>query len=158
MQELNETESGILQSLDWLDAVMKGDYKDLVKLQERSKSRLQALRDAALLEEQEYSIILQAQVWCHVHKHSVSMLNFKFFFYQMSESVQSRKVKIRDESVVAVYRYWDNYTEIPRPLLQLESRLSANIIIGKHKISNIKTELEEIINYYLSFHKFLMYL
>ena len=59
---MNETESGVLQSLDWLDAVLKGDYKDLMKLQERSKSRLQALRDAALLEEQEYSIILQAQV------------------------------------------------------------------------------------------------
>ena len=61
-QELNETENGVLQSLEWLDGVLKGDYKNIVNLKEKSKARLQALRDAALLEEQEYSIIEQAQV------------------------------------------------------------------------------------------------
>ena len=36
--------------------------------------------------------------------------------------------------------------------------MSANIIIGKHKILNARPESEEILNYYLIFHKILMHL
>ena len=42
-------------------------------------------------------------------------------------------------------------TEIPKPLLQLESQMSANVTIGKHKILNTEPESEEIIMYYQRF-------
>ena len=62
MRELNETEALIIQSLVWLDSVLKGDYHDLINLKESSKLRLDALRDATLKEEQEYNAILKAEV------------------------------------------------------------------------------------------------
>ncbi|KAK2167766.1 hypothetical protein LSH36_24g05021 [Paralvinella palmiformis] len=61
VRELNETEALIIQSLVWLDSVLKGDYHDLINLKESSKLRLDALRDATLKEEQEYNAILKAE-------------------------------------------------------------------------------------------------
>ena len=61
-KELNETESGIIESLEWLDMVLKGDFKHLVNLQEKTLARLNYLKDAVLVEEQEYQDILVAQV------------------------------------------------------------------------------------------------
>ena len=62
MRELNETEALIIQSLVWLESVLKGDYHDVINLKESSKLRLDALRDATLKEEQEYNAILKAEV------------------------------------------------------------------------------------------------
>ncbi len=64
-QELNETENMIMNSFEWLDDVLEGDYKDLINLQTSSKARLEALRDATLREEQEYNLIMKAEVKCH---------------------------------------------------------------------------------------------
>lgn len=62
LQELNETEYGILGSLSWMESVLKGDLRNFDTLQEQSKTRLQTLRDAALKEEQEYNEVVEAQV------------------------------------------------------------------------------------------------
>ena len=61
-KELVETEEMILQSINWLDRVLKGDYRNILELRESSKARLDALRDATLKEEQEYKDILIAWV------------------------------------------------------------------------------------------------
>ena len=62
IKELNETESGIIESLNWLNMVLTGDFKHLDNLQEKSLARLNYLKDAVLVEEQEYQDIVIAQV------------------------------------------------------------------------------------------------
>ena len=61
-KELNETEGQIVQSLTWLNNVLKGDYKDVINMRLSSKKRLDALRDATMKEEQEYNAILKDEV------------------------------------------------------------------------------------------------
>ena len=50
------------------------------------------------------------------------------------------------------------YPSTPGPLSKPESRMSAKILIGKHKILNSKPESEEIINYLFIFHEILIHL
>ncbi|ELT97777.1 hypothetical protein CAPTEDRAFT_161515 [Capitella teleta] len=59
-KELNETEKMIVQAMQWLENVLKGDYKNVVTLVENSRQRLDTLRDAALREEHEHNRILKA--------------------------------------------------------------------------------------------------
>lgn len=67
-KELNETQEQIVETLNWLNDVLLGDYKDIINMRVSSKKRLEALRDAAVKEEQEYNAIALAEVggnkWC----------------------------------------------------------------------------------------------
>lgn len=62
MKELNETEMMVVQSLLWLDTVLRGDYKDIFNMKESSRLRLEALRNATLNEQQEYNAVVNAEV------------------------------------------------------------------------------------------------
>ena len=63
-KELNETQDQVEDAINWLNDVLKGDYKDVINMKITSQKRLEGLRDATVKEEQEYSAILKAEVRC----------------------------------------------------------------------------------------------
>ena len=75
-----------------------------------------------------------------------------YFVFSVQHCDKTNKALI---GVSWLWRYTgrDNSTEIPGPLSQRESRMSAYILIGKCKILNSKPESEEVINYYFIFHE-----
>ncbi|XP_077450979.1 transmembrane and coiled-coil domain-containing protein 3 [Stigmatopora argus] len=58
---LNESEQMVFQAINSLQRALQGDYKDLVKIRESSKQRLESLRKAAIQEEQEYVELVAAE-------------------------------------------------------------------------------------------------
>ncbi|XP_063809179.1 transmembrane and coiled-coil domain-containing protein 3 isoform X2 [Pseudophryne corroboree] len=67
-KELNESENSVFQAVHGLRRALQGDYKDVVNMKESSRQRLEALREAAIKEEQEYVELLAAE------KHQVEAL------------------------------------------------------------------------------------
>uniref|UniRef100_UPI00358EE63A transmembrane and coiled-coil domain-containing protein 3 isoform X4 n=1 Tax=Myxine glutinosa TaxID=7769 RepID=UPI00358EE63A len=53
-KELNESEASIFQAVLGLHRALQGDYRDILNMKESSKQRLEALREAAIKEEQEF--------------------------------------------------------------------------------------------------------
>lgn len=63
VQELDETESMIWQSIRWLEDVLSGgDYSSVLSLTGKAWKRLDALRHATLKEEEEYIALVKAEV------------------------------------------------------------------------------------------------
>lgn len=60
-KELNESEHLVFQALHGLQRVLQGDYRDVVNMKETSRQRLEALREAAIKEEQEYMELVAAE-------------------------------------------------------------------------------------------------
>ncbi|XP_006639365.2 transmembrane and coiled-coil domain-containing protein 3 [Lepisosteus oculatus] len=60
-KELNESENSIFQAVHGFQRALQGDYKDVVNMKESSRQRLEALREAAIKEEQEYVELLAAE-------------------------------------------------------------------------------------------------
>uniref|UniRef100_A0A3Q3WYI2 Cation/H+ exchanger transmembrane domain-containing protein n=1 Tax=Mola mola TaxID=94237 RepID=A0A3Q3WYI2_MOLML len=60
-KELNETEHLVFQAVHGLQRVLQGDYRDVVNMRESSRQRLEALREAAIKEEQEYVELVAAE-------------------------------------------------------------------------------------------------
>ncbi|XP_056320102.1 transmembrane and coiled-coil domain-containing protein 3 [Danio aesculapii] len=60
-RELNESERSLFQALEGLQRVLKGNLRDVVNMKESSRQRLEALREAAIKEEQEYIELVAAE-------------------------------------------------------------------------------------------------
>ncbi|KAI4891026.1 hypothetical protein NFI96_013887, partial [Prochilodus magdalenae] len=60
-KELNESERSVFQAVLGLQRVLKGDFKDVVNMKESSRQRLEALREAAIKEEEEYVELVAAE-------------------------------------------------------------------------------------------------
>uniref|UniRef100_A0A8C6PE51 Transmembrane and coiled-coil domains 3 n=1 Tax=Nothobranchius furzeri TaxID=105023 RepID=A0A8C6PE51_NOTFU len=60
-KELNESEHLVLQAVQSLQRALQGDYRDVVNIKESSRQRLEALREAAIKEEQEYVELVAAE-------------------------------------------------------------------------------------------------
>ncbi|XP_062865716.1 transmembrane and coiled-coil domain-containing protein 3 [Trichomycterus rosablanca] len=60
-KELNESERSLFQAVLGLQRVLKGDLKDVANMKESSRQRLEALREAAIKEEQEYVELVAAE-------------------------------------------------------------------------------------------------
>ncbi|XP_019740028.1 transmembrane and coiled-coil domain-containing protein 3 isoform X2 [Hippocampus comes] len=60
-KELNESEHMVFQAVHSLQRVLQGDYRDVGNMKESSKQRLEALREAAIQEEQEYVELVAAE-------------------------------------------------------------------------------------------------
>ncbi|XP_075876090.1 transmembrane and coiled-coil domain-containing protein 3 isoform X2 [Nelusetta ayraudi] len=60
-KELNESEHLVFQAVQGLQRVLQGDYRDVVNMKESSRQRLEALREAAIKEEQEYVELVAAE-------------------------------------------------------------------------------------------------
>ncbi|XP_023188369.1 transmembrane and coiled-coil domain-containing protein 3 [Xiphophorus maculatus] len=60
-KELNESEHLVFQAVHGLQRVLQGDYKDVVNMKDSSRQRLEALREAAIKEEQEYVELVAAE-------------------------------------------------------------------------------------------------
>ncbi|XP_053172795.1 transmembrane and coiled-coil domain-containing protein 3 isoform X2 [Scomber japonicus] len=60
-KELNESEHLVFQAVHSLQRALQGDYKDVVNMKESSRQRLEALREAAIKEEQEYVELVAAE-------------------------------------------------------------------------------------------------
>ncbi|XP_076011546.1 transmembrane and coiled-coil domain-containing protein 3 [Genypterus blacodes] len=60
-KELNESEHLVFQAVHGLQRVLQGDYRDVVNMKESSRQRLEALREAAIKEEQEYVELVAAE-------------------------------------------------------------------------------------------------
>ncbi|XP_043094282.1 transmembrane and coiled-coil domain-containing protein 3 isoform X2 [Puntigrus tetrazona] len=60
-RELNESERSLFQAAEGLQRVMKGNLRDVVSMKDSSRQRLQALREAAIKEEQEYMELVAAE-------------------------------------------------------------------------------------------------
>ncbi|XP_077420726.1 transmembrane and coiled-coil domain-containing protein 3 isoform X2 [Vanacampus margaritifer] len=60
-KELNESEHMVFQAVQSLQRALQGDYKDVVNIKQSSKQRLEALREAAIKEEQEYVELVAAE-------------------------------------------------------------------------------------------------
>lgn len=82
-KELNESENSVFQAVHGLQRALQGNYKDVVNMKESSKQRLEALREAAIKEEQEYVELLAAE------KHQVKAL--------LNMQHQNKSLSILDE-------------------------------------------------------------
>ncbi|XP_011608402.2 transmembrane and coiled-coil domain-containing protein 3 isoform X1 [Takifugu rubripes] len=60
-KELNESEHLVFQAVHGLQRALQGDYRDVVNVKESSRQRLEALREAAIKEEQEYVELVAAE-------------------------------------------------------------------------------------------------
>ncbi|KAM9764789.1 transmembrane and coiled-coil domain-containing protein 3 isoform 2-T3 [Menidia menidia] len=60
-KELNESEHLVFQAMHSLQRALQGDYRDVVNMKESSRQRLEALRQAAIKEEQEYVELVAAE-------------------------------------------------------------------------------------------------
>ncbi|XP_047219238.1 transmembrane and coiled-coil domain-containing protein 3 [Girardinichthys multiradiatus] len=60
-KELNESEHLVFQAVHGLQRVLQGDYRDVVNMKDSSRQRLEALREAAIKEEQEYMELVAAE-------------------------------------------------------------------------------------------------
>ncbi|MCJ8747846.1 hypothetical protein PDJAM_G00158020 [Pangasius djambal] len=60
-KELNESERSLFQAVLGLQRVLKGDFGDVANMKESSRQRLEALREAAIKEEQEYVELVAAE-------------------------------------------------------------------------------------------------
>ncbi|KAK9980427.1 hypothetical protein ABG768_000035 [Culter alburnus] len=60
-RELNESERSLFQAVEGLQRVLKGNFRDVVNMRDSSRQRLQALREAAIKEEQEYMELVAAE-------------------------------------------------------------------------------------------------
>ncbi|KAJ8350842.1 hypothetical protein SKAU_G00259720 [Synaphobranchus kaupii] len=60
-KELNESEKSVYQAVAGLQRALQGDYRDVVNMKESSRQRLEALREAAIKEEQEYVELMAAE-------------------------------------------------------------------------------------------------
>ncbi|KAM9409354.1 transmembrane and coiled-coil domain-containing protein 3 [Pholidichthys leucotaenia] len=60
-KELNESEHLVFQAVHSLQRSLQGDYRDVVNMKESSRQRLEALREAAIKEEQEYVELVAAE-------------------------------------------------------------------------------------------------
>uniref|UniRef100_A0A8C1D0C3 Transmembrane and coiled-coil domains 3 n=1 Tax=Cyprinus carpio carpio TaxID=630221 RepID=A0A8C1D0C3_CYPCA len=60
-RELNESERSLFQAVEGLQRVLKGNLRDVVNMKDSSRQRLQALREAAIKEEQEYMELVAAE-------------------------------------------------------------------------------------------------
>ncbi|KAJ8253241.1 hypothetical protein GJAV_G00210640 [Gymnothorax javanicus] len=60
-KELNESERSVFQAVVGLQRALQGDYRDVVNMKESSRQRLEALREAAIKEEQEYVELIAAE-------------------------------------------------------------------------------------------------
>lgn len=59
-KELNESERSLFEAVLGLQRVLKGDFGDVANMKESSRQRLEALREAAIKEEQEYVELVAA--------------------------------------------------------------------------------------------------
>ncbi|KAI3377538.1 hypothetical protein L3Q82_008707 [Scortum barcoo] len=60
-KELNESEHLVFQAMHSLKRALQGDYRDVVNMKESSRLKLEALREAAIKEEQEYVELVAAE-------------------------------------------------------------------------------------------------
>ncbi|XP_068435940.1 transmembrane and coiled-coil domain-containing protein 3 isoform X2 [Clinocottus analis] len=60
-KEMNESEHLVFQAVHGLQRALQGDYRDVVNMKESSRQRLEALREAAIKEEQEYLELVAAE-------------------------------------------------------------------------------------------------
>lgn len=60
-KEMNESEHLVFQAVHGLQRALQGDYRDVVNMKESSRQRLDALREAAIKEEQEYVELVAAE-------------------------------------------------------------------------------------------------
>ncbi|XP_060716797.1 transmembrane and coiled-coil domain-containing protein 3 [Tachysurus vachellii] len=60
-KELNESERSLFEAVLGLQRVLKGDFGDVANMKETSRQRLEALREAAIKEEQEYVELVAAE-------------------------------------------------------------------------------------------------
>ncbi|XP_037102666.1 transmembrane and coiled-coil domain-containing protein 3 [Syngnathus acus] len=60
-KELNESEHMVFQAVQSLQRALQGDYRDVGNIKESSKQRLEALREAAIQEEQDYVELVAAE-------------------------------------------------------------------------------------------------
>ncbi|KAM9860808.1 transmembrane and coiled-coil domain-containing protein 3 [Aulostomus maculatus] len=60
-KELNESGNLVFQAMHSLQRALQGDYRDVVNMRESSRLRLEALREAAIKEEQEYVELVAAE-------------------------------------------------------------------------------------------------
>lgn len=60
-RELNESERSLFQAVEGLQRVLTGNLRDVVNMRDSSRQRLQALREAAIKEEQEYMELVAAE-------------------------------------------------------------------------------------------------
>ncbi|XP_033846375.1 transmembrane and coiled-coil domain-containing protein 3 [Periophthalmus magnuspinnatus] len=96
-KELNESEHLVYQAVHSLQRALQGDYKDVVNMKESSRQRLEALREAAIKEEQEYVELVAAE------KHQQEALK--------SALAQNKTLSILDEILEDVRKAADRLEE-----------------------------------------------
>ncbi|KAK0142886.1 Transmembrane and coiled-coil domain-containing protein 3 [Merluccius polli] len=96
-KELNESESLVFQAVVSLHRALQGDYRDVVNMKDSSRLRLEALREAAIKEEQEYVELVAAE------KHQQEALK--------SALAQNKTLSMLDEILEDVRRAADRLEE-----------------------------------------------
>ncbi|XP_063966947.1 transmembrane and coiled-coil domain-containing protein 3-like isoform X1 [Lytechinus pictus] len=75
-KEINESENEIFMAINGLQRALQGNYKDIINMKESSRLRLDALREATLMEEQEYNDLVAAEKKQIAAKVHLQHLNF----------------------------------------------------------------------------------
>ncbi|MGH0120249.1 UNVERIFIED_CONTAM: hypothetical protein FKN15_056574 [Acipenser sinensis] len=96
-KELNESENSVFHAIHGLQTVLQGVYKDVVNMKESSRQRLEALREAAIKEEQEFVELMAAE------KHQEAALK--------NMQQQSKSLSILDELLEDVWKAADRLEE-----------------------------------------------
>lgn len=74
-KEINESENEIFMAINGLQRALQGNYKDILNMKESSRLRLDALREATLMEEQEYNDLVAAEKHEIAFKEHLAHLN-----------------------------------------------------------------------------------
>uniref|UniRef100_A0A6Q2YDB1 Cation/H+ exchanger transmembrane domain-containing protein n=1 Tax=Esox lucius TaxID=8010 RepID=A0A6Q2YDB1_ESOLU len=119
-KELNESERSVFQAVVGLQRALQGDYRDVVNMKESSHQRLEALREAAIKEEQEYVELVAAE------KHQQEALK--------SALAQNKTLSMLDEILEDVRRAADRLEE------EIEEHAFDNNKQGVH-VANVEAVL-----------------
>ncbi|CAJ1049868.1 transmembrane and coiled-coil domain-containing protein 3 isoform X3 [Xyrichtys novacula] len=140
-KELNESEHLVFQAVQSLQRALQGDYRDVVNMKESSRQRLEALREAAIKEEQEYVELVAAEK--HQQEALKSALAQNKTLSMLDEILEDvRKAADRLEEVIEEHAF-DNNKQMKGVNVEAVLRVEDEEKSGKRKNKSQLKEVED---------------
>ncbi|XP_034535717.1 transmembrane and coiled-coil domain-containing protein 3 isoform X2 [Notolabrus celidotus] len=140
-KELNESEHLVFQAVQSLQRALQGDYRDVVNMKESSRQRLEALREAAIKEEQEYVELVAAEK--HQQEALKSALAQNKTLSMLDEILEDvRKAADRLEEVIEEHAF-DNNKQMKGVNVEAVLRVEDEEKSGKRKNKSQQREVED---------------
>uniref|UniRef100_UPI0037E80814 transmembrane and coiled-coil domain-containing protein 3 n=1 Tax=Semicossyphus pulcher TaxID=241346 RepID=UPI0037E80814 len=140
-KELNESEHLVFQAVQSLQRALQGDYRDVVNMKESSRQRLEALREAAIKEEQEYVELVAAEK--HQQEAAKSALAQNKTLSMLDEILEDvRKAADRLEEEIEEHAF-DNNKQMKGVNIEAVLRVEDEDKSGKRKNKSQYKEVED---------------